>query len=67
MYGGDMVEDACCWVGVSMKENGTLLKVDYRSAQQLFKNQTYLDHTEHIEVHHHLLREKVEHGVLQVE
>ena len=50
-----------------MKEGGTLLKVDNNSAIQLAKNQTYHGRTKHIEVHHHFVREKVEHGVLMVE
>ena len=52
---------------VRMEEGGTLLKVDSKSAIQLAKNQTYHGRTKHIEVHHHLVREKVERGVLVVE
>ena len=52
---------------VPMKEGGTLLKGDNKSAIQLAKNQTYHGRTKHIEVHHHLVREKVERGVLVVE
>ena len=52
---------------VPMEEGGTLLKGDNKSAIQLAKNQTYHGRTKHIEVHHHLVREKVERGVLVVE
>ena len=44
-----------------------MLKVDNNSAIQLAKNQTYDGCTKHIEVHHHIVREKVERGVLVVE
>ena len=50
-----------------MEEGGTLLKGDNKSAIQLAKNQTYHGRTKHIEVHNHLVREKVERGVLVVE
>jgi hypothetical protein len=52
---------------VPMEEGGTLLMVDNKSAIQLAKNQTYHGRTKHIEIHHHIVREKVERGVLVVE